>query len=157
MRMSRSSRRPGSGVEVHRANVAAVGGGKLAIGYLQVGRPELGICSYGRRLAAEGRRRPDVTVIEQNVVLTGDPATDGGHLRRAAAELENVDLVHLQVSVWGEHTWGAHPLALRNLRAFHEHCQVPFVVTLHDLVALKALGCDTLPGALARVASDVAK
>jgi hypothetical protein len=43
---------------------------KMKIGYLHIDPDKHGVCRYGRILAAEARRRPDVTVIEADVILT---------------------------------------------------------------------------------------
>lgn len=115
----------------------------LTLGYLQVGRPEHGICRYGRLLAAEGRRRQDVRVQEENLTLTGDLRSDRSELRTAVRKLSNVDLVHLQVSVWTDGSWGAGSQALCNLDTVRRHCRAPLVITLHDINSLAILGCST--------------
>jgi hypothetical protein len=43
---------------------------KMKIGYLHMGPHKHGVCPYGRLLAAKARRRPELTVIEADVILT---------------------------------------------------------------------------------------
>jgi glycosyltransferase involved in cell wall biosynthesis len=116
----------------------------LTVGYLLVGPPEHGICRYGRLLAAEGRRRADVNVLEHHVILTGNSFHDWRLLRGAARKLAQSSLVHLQVSVWGEGTWGGKWHAVLNLYTFRRHCRVPVIVTLHDLNTLQFFRCVSL-------------
>ena len=122
---------------------------QLTVGYLQVGPGEHGICRYGRMLAAEARRRPDLQVIEHNMVLTGRIRTDYVRLRDAARLLSQADLVHLQVSIWSDGTWGSGDWAknirsLWHLAAFWLNCRSAITVTLHDLNSLPALGFRSL-------------
>jgi hypothetical protein len=70
---------------------------KLILGYLQVGAVANGICRYGRMLAAEARRRSDIEVLEENIVLSGCLRADYARLRRAALTFSSTDLVHIQV------------------------------------------------------------
>ncbi len=129
----------------------------LTIGYLQVGRPEHGICRYGRLLAAEGRRRPELQVREENIVLTGDSRGDRHALRVAARELSSVDLVHLQVSIWTDGSWGPREKALRNLGIIRRHCRAPLVATLHDVNGLRIVGCSTRVERLLRISYELGK
>jgi glycosyltransferase involved in cell wall biosynthesis len=117
---------------------------RLTLGYLQVGPSQHGICRYGRLLAAEGRRRQDLVILEQNIVLTGKHRKDRRLLRAAARELSRADLVHIQVSVSGDGSWGQKWRALSNLRTFRRHCRAPLILTLHDVNSLAALRCGPL-------------
>src|SRR5262249_21927659 len=110
----------------------------MKIAYVQVGAPEHGICRYGRTLAAEARRRPELEVREENVVLSGVAAADRGRLELLGESLAGMDLVHLQVSPWGDGSWGNGWRALANLRAFRSRCRAPLAVTLHDVNGLAA-------------------
>lgn len=108
----------------------------LTIGYLQVGPAAHGICRYGRLLAAEGRRRADLTIVQEDLELDGDLTRDRQRLEVAGSRLSAADVVHVQVSLWGAGSWGAGSTTLRNLRTFRRSCQVPVVLTLHDVTAL---------------------
>lgn len=123
----------------------------LRIGYLQVGPAEHGICRYGRLLAEEGRRRADVSIAEENIALGPDRSRDREIVRAAGQRLSEMDLVHLQVSVWTDSTWGEPSRALRNLRRFRRACRAPIVFTLHDITALRALEGETPTRIVGRV------
>jgi glycosyltransferase involved in cell wall biosynthesis len=101
----------------------------MKVGYLHIGEPEHGIARYGRYLAAEAKTRPQLTVIEATVVLTGESAIDRQNLQAAATILSQTDIVHFQhnSSIWGGKK------QLQNLNAFLDTCARPKVVTLHDL------------------------
>lgn len=129
----------------------------LTIGHLQVGPPEHGICRHGRLLAAEGRRRPDLIVIERSLRLAGEPGADRAQLRVTGRELSAADVVHLQVSVSGDTTWGRNRRSLVNLDTFRRHCRAPLVVTLHDVNNLRSLGCTSDLDWVRRAAVEVAK
>jgi len=129
----------------------------LILGYLQIGRPEHGICRYGRLLAAEGRRRQDVHVREQNITLTGNLQDDRSQLRTAARNLSDVNVLHLQVSVWTDGSWGIGRQALSNLDTVRRHCRAPLVVTLHDINSLASLECSTRLKRLLQIPYEVAK
>jgi hypothetical protein len=53
----------------------------------------------------------------------GHPSSDRRLIRKAAAELSDVDGVHLQVSVWGEGTCGHNTGAVFKLRSFGRYCR----------------------------------
>jgi glycosyltransferase involved in cell wall biosynthesis len=129
----------------------------LTIGYLQVGFAEHGICRYGRLLAAEGRKRANVTVLERNIGLSGERLADRLRLEEIGTELSQADVVHLQVSVSGDGSWGPNGRALENLGTFRGHCRAPIVVTLHDVNNLRALGCATPLRWLSRVGMELVK
>jgi len=95
---------------------------KLTLAYLQVGPDTHGICRYGRYLAAEGRTRPELAILERSVSLRGPGFDDRRRLREMARELSRADLVHAQVSVWGDGSWGPGWRAPANLRTFRRHC-----------------------------------
>jgi glycosyltransferase involved in cell wall biosynthesis len=102
----------------------------MKIGYLHIGAPEHGIVRYGRYLAKEARTRPELSVIEAEVVLTGDQSVDRQNLQVAAKTLSQADIVHFQhnSSIWGN-SWQQ----IHNLDTFFDLCSVPLVVTLHDI------------------------
>ncbi len=54
----------------------------IQLAYLQVGAPRHGICRYGRSLDAEGRRRSDLVVLEENIRLEGNFQVVGGQQLR---------------------------------------------------------------------------
>ena len=62
-------------------------------------------------------------------------------------------MVHIQVSAFGESTWGKNALSLRNLTLFRWHWRRPLVVTFHDVNLCR--GCGTLRAVLRRAAGDV--
>ncbi len=70
----------------------------MKVGYLHIGPPEHGVCRYGRLLAAEARRRPDLTVIEANVMLTEDRKHNREMLVKAAQRLSEAEVIHFQSS-----------------------------------------------------------
>jgi len=110
---------------------------KTRLAYLQVGPPTHGICRYGRLLAAEGRRRAELEITEENIDLSGQGGAERARLRALARDLSaRADLVHVQVSVWGEGTWGGGWDGPANLLAFCRASSVPVVVTLHDAYPL---------------------
>ena len=129
----------------------------LTLAYLQVGPPEHGICRYGRFLAAEGRTRPDLAILEQSIVLSGAGSRDRRYLRTVARELSEADLVHLQVSMWPDDTWGKGWQSLLNLREFRRHCRAPLAFTLHDANRLASLNCGRAGSCLARIALEIVK
>lgn len=102
----------------------------MRIGYLHLGSPEHGITRYGRMLAAEAKNHSDLTVVEAEVVLTGDIQRDRAAIVEAAQQLSHLDVVHFQYnrSIWGENWY-----QLRTLNLFLRHCLSPLVVTLHDI------------------------
>ena len=109
----------------------------MKISYLQVGPPEHGICRYGRALAAEGRRRADLLIIDENITLEDKIWTDRRRLRELGRKLSESDIVHIQVSPWSDGSWGRGWHALANLWTFRRHCRAPLVVTLHGVTALE--------------------
>jgi len=115
------------------------------IGYVQVGVPQHGICRYGRALAREARRRPELSVVEENLELTGERAADRRRLEALGADVgARVELVHLQISPWGDGSWGAGFRARENLAAFRRGCRVPLAITLHDVNGLASQDCGRL-------------
>ena len=125
----------------------------LTIGYLQVGPIEHGICRYGRLVASEGRRRQDLVILEHNTRVTGGLRRDYILLRDAARAFRGADMVHIQVGIAGESTWGKNALSMRNLTLFRWHWRRPLVVTLHDVNA--SLECGTVRAVLRRAAGEV--
>jgi glycosyltransferase involved in cell wall biosynthesis len=106
----------------------------MKIGYLHIGPPEHGVCRYGRLLAAEARKRADLTVIEAEVSLTEDPAQNRELLVKAAQKLSQADVIHFQSSsLSNKDLWGGGSSQLDNLQVFMDNCSSPLAVTLHDL------------------------
>ena len=106
----------------------------MRIGYLHIGPPEHGVCRYGRLLASEAHRRPDITVIELSVNLTKHRQRNQEMLINAARQLSAAEIIHIQYS--GKNNkplWGASWTQLDNLWIFISHCSCPLVVTLHDV------------------------
>lgn len=105
----------------------------MKIGYLHIGilqSAESGVTRYGRFIAAEAHRRPDLSVIEADVSLTNDRQHNRLMLTTAARQLFGADVVHIQ---YGKHIWGGGWRQLRDLWSFISHCSCPLVVTLHDI------------------------
>ncbi len=105
----------------------------MRIGYLHIGPPEHGVCRYGRLIAAEARRRPDLTVIEADVILTEDRKHNREMLVKAAQRLSEAEIVHFQSSSVNTLLWGGGWSQLYYLQVFMSHCSRPLVVTLHDI------------------------
>ena len=101
----------------------------MVIGFLHIGRPEHGVCRYGRLLAAAAQRRADLTVREHAVILSDELERDAQALREAARHVSTAKVVHLQFT---EAIWGTDAHRFRNLRTFLRHCHAPVVVTIHD-------------------------
>ena len=105
----------------------------MRVGYLQVvlpGRDQMGLTRYGRLLAAEARRRPELDVLEVEVQLDHRPGANAARLREAARRLSQVDVVHLQYSRF---LWRAGWQQRYYWHAFRQHCPRPLVATLHDV------------------------
>jgi glycosyltransferase involved in cell wall biosynthesis len=105
----------------------------MKIGYLHIGPPEHGVCRYGRLLAAEARRRPNLTVIEADVILTEDRKHNREMLVKAAQRLSEAEVIHFQSSSFNTLLWGGGWPQLYYLQVFMRHCSCPLVVTLHDV------------------------
>lgn len=105
----------------------------MKIGYLHIGSPEHGVCRYGRLLAAEARKHPDLEVIEVSVTLTNDRTLNRDLLIQAARQLSETDVIHFQFNKFNKSSWGGGRLQLEHLRIFMHHCLCPLVVTLHDV------------------------
>lgn len=90
-------------------------------------------------------------------MLGAQPLADYRVLRDAARRFADVDVVHLQVSVWSTGTWGAGWSAVRNLRILRRHCQAPIVVTLHDANALRFFPRSTAARWLSQLPLELAK
>ncbi len=101
----------------------------MKVGYLHIGEPEHGIARYGRYLATEAKSRSELSVIEAEVVLTGEKTVDRQNLLTAAATLSQADLIHFQHN---SHIWGGKQ-QLQNLKTFLNACTSPKIATLHDL------------------------
>lgn len=106
----------------------------MRIGYLQLGPREHGIRRYGKLLAAEGRRRLDITITEASVNLTNNRKTNREMLIVAARQLSATDVIHIQYSGKNNQSlWGNRWEQLYHLWIFKYHCSRPIVVTLHDI------------------------
>lgn len=105
----------------------------MKIGYLHISTSqegESGITQYSRLLASEARQRPNLNVIEANVTLTQDQRQNQFLLGKAAKELSESDIIHLQYS---KYLWGGGWTQLVALKSFINQCSVPLVATLHDI------------------------
>jgi glycosyltransferase involved in cell wall biosynthesis len=123
---------------------------RLTIGYLHVGPSEHGVCRYGRLLASEAKKREDASILEYHVTLGGEARRDRRLLAEAARAFSAAQVVHVQVSVWGEGTWGRGWAGVRRLQLFRRLCGRPLVVTLHDANVFAALGIKRVSRCLAR-------
>jgi glycosyltransferase involved in cell wall biosynthesis len=101
----------------------------MKIGYLHIGAPEHGIVRYGRYLAKEARTRSELSVIEAEVILSGDQNVDRQNLQIAANTLSQADIVHFQhnAEIWGRKQ------QVQHLNTFFKACKSPKVATLHDV------------------------
>ncbi|MGQ4646878.1 glycosyltransferase [Lyngbya aestuarii] len=105
----------------------------MRIGYLHIGSPQHGVCRYGRLLAAEARRQPELSVIEVDVVLSQDKKQNRELLIKAAQQLSEAEIIHFQFNKFNKEIWGGGWSQLYYLRVFMGHCSCPLVVTLHDV------------------------
>jgi glycosyltransferase involved in cell wall biosynthesis len=111
----------------------------MILGYAHLGASTHGVSRYGRLLAAEARRRPDLSVMECDVTLTGDAQADRRSLKDAGRQLSTADVVHIQYNcqpagcVWG-HGWRR----LLHLEIFARAARTRLVATLHDLPVRRA-------------------
>jgi glycosyltransferase involved in cell wall biosynthesis len=106
----------------------------LTVGYLHVGGPQHGVARYGRLLAAEAQRRPELRVCEAEVVLDGSRPENHGRLARAAEALSEADVVHMQYNAQlVKSVWGPGWSQIDNLWTFLREIPAPLAVTLHDL------------------------
>jgi glycosyltransferase involved in cell wall biosynthesis len=74
-----------------------------------------------------------------------------------AEKLSSADLVHLQVSVWTDGSWGPGRQALSNLDTARRYCRAPLIVTLHDVNSLGFLDCARRLPWLSRALYELAK
>ena len=105
----------------------------MKIGYLHIDvsqTGESGVTRYGRLMAAEGRKRPNLTVIESSIALTQDKQHNRTQVSQAAKQLSDADVIHLQYS---KYIWGGGWNQLRYLRSFVKQYSRPVVATLHDV------------------------
>jgi len=130
---------------------------EVKLGYLHVGAVEHGICRYGRLLAAEARRQPNVRVLERSIVLTDRPARNARIVRDAAEALSAADLIHIQISTAGDATWGRDLRAVVNLSLFRRFSGKPLAATLHDATTVAALGIDGVGPLVRRVTVETLK
>ena len=106
----------------------------MRIGYLQLGPTQHGICRYGRLLAAEGCKRPNLDIIEASVILTEDYKRNREMLVDAAHQLNSTEIVHVQYSLDNnKELWGQSWSQFSNLLLFRHHCVPPLIATLHDI------------------------
>lgn len=104
------------------------------VGYLHIGSAAHGVTRYGRMLADAARASGELRVIETELAVTGDPASDRRATAAAAARLGDADVVHIQYNNrLDECIWGSRWAQLRNVAAFTRRSAAPLVVTLHDL------------------------
>jgi len=102
----------------------------MRIGFLHLGDRRHGVSRYGRLLAGELDRRPDVEVVEQEPAQEGRTVKDRKALIRAARALSCCDVVHVQ---YNRTLWGPGRSQLGALRRFTAHCRAPLVASLHDV------------------------
>jgi len=105
----------------------------MRVGYLHLALPgydQAGLTRYGRRLAAEARRRPELEVLEAEATLDHDVAANAARLRAAARQLAQADVVHLQYS---RYLWRAGWQQRYYWRVVQRACGRPLVATLHDI------------------------
>ena len=99
----------------------------LRVGFLHVGRARSGLRRYGRILAAEAATRRGLEVIEADA---GDRAASLADLRRAARELSDADVVHLQ---WKLADWDPRLGGIPRMEVVLQSMRRPVVVTMHDV------------------------
>lgn len=99
----------------------------MDVGYLHIGKRGGGVRRYGRIIADEAGRRPDLTTTEADA---GERDASRQRLRACAIELGACDVVHVQ---WKPADWGSGWRAFRALRSFMRASRPPVVATLHDV------------------------
>jgi glycosyltransferase involved in cell wall biosynthesis len=105
----------------------------MRVGFLHValpGRSQLGLTRYGRLLAAEARRRPELEVVEAEALLDGSRAANAARLRGAGQALRGADVVHVQYSRF---LWLGGWQQRYYWRVFRQACPRPMIATLHDV------------------------
>lgn len=102
----------------------------MKIGYLHLGPATSGLYRYSRLLAAEAKRRSELTVIEADLPSIPSDRRDLTALRNAGDQLAAADVVHFQYNV---KVWGPPARQRRAVTALLRRCTVPRVVTLHDI------------------------
>jgi glycosyltransferase involved in cell wall biosynthesis len=123
----------------------------MKIGYFHVGPPGHGVPRLGRILAAEGRKRPSLSVVEAETTLSGNRREDRMKIVAGARELSCADVVHLQYNSQREKSvWGRRWRQLEHLRLFARVCGKPLVVQISDFYPRHA------PAALVRRALQIA-
>ena len=106
----------------------------MKVGYLHAGAGYHGVNRYGRLLAGETARRPDVVVVESGLELGVSASADEDNLAAAVARLRSADVVHIQYNSHpNASVWGPGWRQLSNLRRFVRAVERPVVVTVHDL------------------------
>ncbi len=112
----------------------------MNIGYLHIGSPQHGVCRYGILLAKEAQKRPDLNIVEVDLILTSNWQQNRSLLVDAARQLSTVELVHIQYSLGNnKEIWGHNWLQLYHLWIFIRHCSSAIVVTIHDIYYLPSL------------------
>jgi glycosyltransferase involved in cell wall biosynthesis len=101
----------------------------LRIGFLQIGRARSGLRRYADIIAAEAASRADVEVVISDIGDRGAPWSD---LRRAARQLHDVDVVHVQ---WKVADWNPRLGGIPRLEVVLRSMGRPTVFTLHDVYA----------------------
>ncbi len=105
----------------------------MKIGYLHLGinqSVESGVTRYGRLIAEEAKRRPNLNVSEIDVLLTNNRQQNKILLTQAAQKLSQADVVHIQ---YNKYTWGGGRRQFFDLRTFISQCSSLIVVTVHDI------------------------
>jgi glycosyltransferase involved in cell wall biosynthesis len=105
----------------------------LRVGFLHVGRPESGVRRYGRILAEEAARRPDLVTTDVDAGLLEGRA---GGLHDRGRALSDVDVVHMQ---WNRRGWGKGPRSAQRFLDFRRKNRRPLIVSLHDVFPREGL------------------
>lgn len=119
----------------------------MKIAYLHLGTIKHGVHRYGKLLAEEARKNPEVEVVEYQIGLTENDETNGDLFKQTAIDISQagVDMVHLQCSCLNNVSlWGKASKQCDNLKLFFDYCSVPIAVTIHDLFLAKNIVSHTL-------------
>lgn len=106
---------------------------RLRVGFLHVGRPRSGLRRYGAMLATEAATRPQLEVLEREA---GDRGASWSQLRRAARQLGDCHVVHLQ---WKLADWDPRVGGIPRMEVVLQSLRRPLVITLHDVFAREGL------------------
>lgn len=117
----------------------------MKIGYLHLGSINHGVYRYGKLLAKEAKKIPEIEVIEYEILLTTDSEENKTTFKDTAVKISQsgVNILHLQCTRFNKDLWGFGIDQYQNLLMFISHCKIPIVVTIHDIDLVKTISFDS--------------